>query len=152
MTRTETMPNSVAEWLHGLEGVFDAVPLSVQIGKAIYPAARYQQRLTAPENSEAWRRGGREYVREMIYCVGARPAAYVKSGNTCFRFIGDDRDWYIAGYVLKDVASDPRYAEFHPFGEAFQLAPWSVPDGTAIDHYEPRPYARVGASFFTWSK
>ncbi len=137
------MPNQIGDWLAGLGGVFDVVPMTVQIGKTCYPAARYQQTCKVPENSQAWLRGEREYVRDMIYCVGARPACYRRSDKTCFRFIGDSRDWYIASYVLDDVASNPQYSEYHPFGEAFQLAPWAVMDGTAIDHYEPKPYARV---------
>ena len=141
-----TTAKQVSDWLAALSGVFESTPLTVQIGKTSFPAARYKQRLSILENSPAWLRGEREYVREMIYCVGERPACYRRSSKTCFRFIGDSRDWYLASYVPRD-ANDSRFSEYHPFGEGFQLAPWNVPDGTAIDHHEPKPYARVGASW-----
>lgn len=112
-----------------------------------YPAARY-------ENQNG---------RPMIFAVGALPKSYVRRRATAYRFGESTCDWYVACYAPSNLSSRRRFRpqlssndspsrEFHPFGATFQIAPWDVPSGEAIDKYhywrgEHKPYTRVSASF-----
>lgn len=119
----------------------------ITIGRQTYPAARYVENCETPQGTPAYARGERGYTREMIYCVGMLPSAKLR-GNLALTIAGDTRDWYVAAYY-GDVSSRKQEVkvpnEFHPFGNSFMLAPWSVPSGGSIDEYARVPYRRMRA-------
>jgi len=137
--------NALKVWLEQC-GAHDVRPCTVTIGKATYHGAHYRETLDIPRNTPAHARGERKYTTEKLYLLGDLPAAYKRSSKTCFRFIGDSRDWYVACHSTPEVVNDDRFKPYHPLGVSVMLCPWAVPDGLAIDHYEPKPYARVGAT------
>lgn len=149
---TESLARRVASFLAALPQVRESLPYSVTIGRQTFHGARYRESFAylhdGRDSTGRTFKAGDRYMRESIFLVGALPAAYQRRAKTCFRLIGDSRDWYITCYATEETARDSRYAEYHPFGQTFIISPWDVPDGTAIDHYEPKPYTRVGA---TWS-
>lgn len=144
-----TTPSDIITYLTGIKNakITRILPCYVTIGSRTYPAARYTEHLMTPENCDAWRRGEREYDREMIYCVGFLPSAKL-NGNVAFTITGEPSEWYVAAYygnVVKRKQETAEPNEFHPFGNSFLMAPWSVPDGTQIDHHARVPYRRVAA-------
>ena len=78
-----------------------------------------------------------------LYLLGALPACYRRSSRTAF--VIDGVDWYVACYMTAERIT-LQFAPFHPCGEHFMLCRWGVPDGSAIDRYELRPYNRVAAT------
>jgi hypothetical protein len=78
-----------------------------------------------------------------IYLLGDLPSCYKRSRRTCFRLGSRDGDYYIACYANKNVTGDLRYQRYHPCGPNFMLSRWDVPDGSAIDAHEQRPFTRV---------
>jgi hypothetical protein len=120
---------AVAKWLLSLQHIAAAVPVMVQIGKQVFPGARYSlDQDGMPE--------------ERLYLVGELPASYRRSHKVCFRTADSERDWYIAAWFLQ-CAENTEYREAHPLGSHFLLAVWSMPDGWTIDKYESKPYCRV---------
>lgn len=84
-----------------------------------------------------------------LYLLGNVPPVE-RRGNVAYRFEGDGRDWYLAGYFgqvggrgILDQAGQSN--EYHPYGAIFQLFAWDHSDGRRIDSYEERPYKRVPA-------
>lgn len=132
---------SLVDWLksHGNESVSS---LTVTIKGTTYIGARYTQTLETPKGSQAHARGERKYQRTMIYCIGRLPACYRRSTRVAFKFAGDARDWYIAGY-MPTANLTKENSKYHPFGETFMLAPWDLSNGDTIDRYEPRTRDRV---------
>lgn len=150
-------PSDVVSYLASIKNakITRVIPCYVTIGRQTYPAARYMETMMTPTNSPAWARGEREYTQEVVYCVGSLPSAKLR-GNVAFILsqhadwgIEETREWYVASYY-GDVKAGKQETkapnEFHPFGNSFMLAPWSVPDGGAIDHYARVPYRRVAVT------
>lgn len=146
--------HDIATYLRSLPHVHDVVPCIVTIGRVTYQGARYMQILTTSPGSDAYRRGEREYTQDLIYLAGMLPGRYLRgrylrSSPLALTMQGDSREWYVAGYygeVVKRRRVIAESSEYHPFGNSILLAPWEVPDGMAIDHYESSPYRRVAAS------
>jgi hypothetical protein len=142
-----TTPAQIADYLRSIPKarITSTKPCTLTIGKTVYPACRYTETLNTPIGCEAYRRGEREYTREMIYVTGMLPSANLR-GNVAFTIAGESDEWYVATYfgnvsARKQETKEP--TKFHPFGNNFLLAPWNVPDGQAIDHYARVPYRRV---------
>lgn len=138
----------VTRWLEALPHIINAKPVTVRIGRETFEGAeyeavgRYESSMTGVQSGE--HKAGEEYTNRYIYLVGTLPASYRSRKATCYNFAGDSRDWYVCCYM--DAANlKPQFVPFHPFGQTFMLAPWEVPDGTAIDRYESKPYTRVAA-------
>lgn len=124
------MIQTLTEWLESLKCT-NVTACTVTIKGTTYQGASY---IDPSHNSQ-----------ERIYLLGKLPACYRRSTRTCFRVTGDTRDWYVAAYMPAERLAD-EYLPFHPFGEHFMLVPWGVPDGSKIDRYAERPYARVSAT------
>jgi len=117
---------------------------SITIGKETYPAASYIERCAVPPGCPAYDRGEREYTRHMIYCVGKLPSK-ARRGHVAFRMQDDAHDWYVAAYygnVKGRVQETAEPNDYHPFGNAFMLAPWDPVDGVTIDAHARVPYPR----------
>lgn len=137
--------NRVALWLGSLPQVTETQAARVTIGRETFNGAHYVESLVAPETA----RNPGPYKSEALYLVGPLPASYRKRSRTVYRFEGDAREWYVAGYA-DARAMAPQFAKFHPFGVAFYLRPWDVPGGESIDAGEwyagkPVTYTRVNA-------
>lgn len=136
--------HTLAAYLASLPSIAQIVPGTITIKGTDYECAWYTQTSqpvpSAPNQSVSHDR--------RIYCLGKLPACYRRSSHTVFRFPADIRDWYIACYM--DTANlhrlKPEQMKYHPFGEMFILSAWQVPDGSAIDRYETRPYTRIAAT------
>lgn len=137
----QTTSRQIVDWLLSLPNVTSASPMQVRIGRQSYPAALYTSTMTVSPGCRAYEAGQRSYQQTMIYCAGPLPSAK-RRGNVAFTIDGDARDWYVACYATQEAAENPQYAEFHPFGQSFQLAPWDIAD-SRIDQYARVPYRRV---------
>ena len=131
-----TTPSTIADWLRTLPDVQEASPLTIKIGRTVYPAASYHQWRTAPD--------GGVYVHEAIYLVGPLPAAYKRSRRVALTLPGEAAEWYVGGY-FQESNPQPQHAPYHPFGPNVLLMPWRVPSGEAIDAHEwpEKKYRRV---------
>jgi hypothetical protein len=77
-----------------------------------------------------------------IYVLGEMPKRATK---LCFRFEGDDRDWFVATYYQDNpVTLEDHQKKYHPFGKTWILHPWNIQE--PIDHYEEKKYTRIPAS------
>jgi len=145
MTDIETTAIDVANWLKGLPHIHGVEPCTVIIGDVKYPAARYRSTTKLDPSTRAYQEGKRTATSTMIYCVGMLPKAYCQSTHKAFTGI-DQYEWYVAcysGVLSKHNQAKQLASEYHPWGNSFQLSPWDVPDGQAIDHYERVPYKRL---------
>ena len=140
-----TTPSDIITYLASIKNakITRILPCYVTIGRRTHPAAHYWETLATPTGSPAYARGEREYVREMVYCVGYLPPAKLR-GNVAF--VIDGTEWYVAAYFgnvsdRKQETAVPN--EYHPFGNMFLLAPW---EGGKIDEYARVPYRRMVAS------
>lgn len=106
----------LAEWLNSLPGVSDASPVSLTMGKESWQGAVYTQR------------GERRY-----YLLGKLPLCYGRYPKTCFQFDGDNRDWYVAGYMQSFANLTEAQREYHPFGNHWLMLAWIAP-GKIDDH------------------
>lgn len=125
----------VADWLNALPGhERHAEPVRVRLGRTYYDGARFTD----------------EHGRKVFYLVGERPAAHRRSKRVVWKMPGEPYEYYVGGYIGAKSASGPQYSRFHPFGATFNLFPWSVPSGEAIDQYEPagRKYRRLYAGLY----
>jgi hypothetical protein len=131
--------NSVADWLRGLDKL-NVVPVEVIINKKTYYGARYKQKEVYTAGMTVVRDGrqkeGDVYYSDHFYLVGDRPKKFGGRAKFCFPF--GNFEWYIACYGDKGDVN-----EFHPFGNAFILMPWDVPNGSKIDTHERWTYKRV---------
>jgi hypothetical protein len=144
-----TTSAEIVDFLMRLPHISDAQPCTLKLNDCSYPAARYRATSQVPKGSPAWQRGEREHTSEMIYAVGMLPKDYLRTSHIAYTMAGDTREWFIASYAgerrhRRQMVVQP--TEYHPFGNSVLLSPWSVPDGTAIDHYEAKPYHRLPAS------
>ncbi len=116
----------VADWLGSLPGVTDASPVTLTICGERWPGAVYMK-------DGSWK----------YYLVGELPKS-VRGPKTCYQFNGDDRDWYISGYLQDAEHLQECQKQYNPFGNHWVLMPWDVPG--KIDDYEERPYQRFRVS------
>jgi hypothetical protein len=121
--------NDVANYLRTLPNCSGVLPVAVTIKGTRYEGAAY---IDEAHNKEETR----------FYLLGELPACYRRSRHTTFRFDGDSRDWYIAGYMPRENLK-PENARYNPCGINFLLMAWN--HSSAIDAHEPTPYARVAA-------
>jgi hypothetical protein len=118
----------LVEWLSQFPAVSDVREISVSIKGTTYNGASY--------------RDSNFGDKPRLYLLGALPACYRRSSRTAFVIGGND--WYVACYMeARRIEENPSFAPFHPCGEHFMLCRWEVPDGSAIDRFELRPYNRV---------
>lgn len=118
----------LTDWLAAIPTVSDIREITVTIKGTVYQGAAYRDANFANE--------------PRYYMLGRLPAYYRRSARTAF--VIDGADWYIACYITAERIT-PEYAPYHPCGEHFMLCRWQVPNGDAIDCYEPRHYRRVSA-------
>lgn len=139
MKTTESItPNAVADYLRTCAGMLQVQPCTVSLFGKTFPAAFYKQECEPLQGA----RSQEKYVRECIYVAGQRPTTMRKrDAKLCYTRTDDVREWYTAAHMDSDPGA--QFAPFHPFGANFILAPWEVPGGEKIDHYEPKPYVRV---------
>lgn len=131
---------SLKEWLESHE-CYGLREVRVTIGRSTFEGVFYRQMMPG-----GWvnMRGDvvEPYEVEAFMLLGELPASYTRRKKTVYRLPGDERDWYVAGWVTTEVATDPRYADMHYDGRAsFQLRPWAPKDGEAIDRHDR--YERV---------
>jgi len=115
------MKEQIAEWLRSLEGTTDVEPVILTIGMQTWFGAVYTQR-------------GKQHY----YLVGFRP--HQRGPKTCYRFAGDDRDWYVACYMNNYNDLPPVPKSYHPFGNNWMMMAWDAPG--SIDNGE-KPYRRM---------
>lgn len=132
--------NTAHKYIQTCSGIVSARSCSVILFGSTFEACHYHQKIPITEGCEAYRRGEREHVREMIYVVGQKPKEMKKAG-LCYTVSGDAREWYLCGYI-DEIA--PEFAAFHPHGANFLLGPWEIEGkpNSKVDDYEPRPYKR----------
>jgi hypothetical protein len=132
------------EWLEQC-GKIKARLIRVKIGKREWLGARYTQVGQYTQDMMACQDGrkkpGDTYEQELVYCIGTR----LKQNAVCFPCSDDGHEWYVAAY-LDSIADKAQFAEFHPFGPNFILAPWDIP-GTKVDTGERKPYTRIPVEF-----
>lgn len=142
-----SVANQVAEWLDSLPNVTGVRPCVVTLGKEKFEGASYVSRLQYSASMDVVRRGerkeGEACYRRNIYLVGSLPRDKKRGLKVCFPYEG--QDWYVTCYYQgsDNPAEEERVKEYHPFGHTFVLGPWDVPDGSAIDDGERKPYRRV---------
>lgn len=124
--------NVLANWLAAMPHITCVRDIVVTIKGKRYAGAAYHDAHDAGNKMR-------------LYLLGELPACYRRSARTAF--VIDGADWYVACYMQsEETMRDPRYSSHHPHGKHFILCRWAVPDGSAIDRYEPRPYNRVAAT------
>jgi hypothetical protein len=112
--------STVKEWLESC-GCTDVLPIRVTIEKEEFEGCQYTQR----------------GEQNRLYLLGNLPKVKHPTGrkhpkdHVCFTCEG--KDWYVAYYMLKENLK-PEFAEHHPFGPAFGVFQWNVPE--PIDQYE----------------
>lgn len=137
---------TVSQWLSAMPHIRNVQEVTITIGKSTWHGAQYESvgHYTADMDAVRWgkKKAGDEYVNTMIYLVGTKP----NHRRTCYKFADDARDWYCASYMLPENMK-PEFAQFHPFGVTWQLAPWDIegqPE-SKIDDHEEKPYQRMEA-------
>jgi len=121
-----TMKDQVAAWLESLDTITDVEPASLTIGAETWEGAVYTQN------------GTRRY-----YMVGPLPASFTHDRRVCYLFDGDDRVWYIAGFMDDFTRLKDFQKECHPFGVHWILKAWEAPE--RIDAGR-KPYRRLEIS------
>jgi hypothetical protein len=147
------MNNKLVEWLKGRGQaglkILSVRPVKVTIkGEEFHGAHVKQEYICDTVGAAAY---GQTVNEEYIYLLGEIPKCRQKRQSLCFRFVDDERDWYLSGgysrFLIRYSRQEykPFDPEYRPFGDFFMLQPWSSPDGTNIDTYERYLYVRVGA-------
>jgi len=120
---------NVARWLLSKKFVKTARPITVQIGRRFYPAARY---------TEATKRG----FQEKIYLVGEMPPLQNRLKRACYRTDHSDDGWHLLTWFrLKQPCVE--WQEACPFGTHFILVFWSSLENWAGEQSEGKPYHRI---------
>jgi hypothetical protein len=121
MTKTQ---EKIVQWLQRMDYTH-VMPVTLVIDEKQYEGAAYTQ--------------GKE---RHFYLAGNRPQPVVE---TCYRFEGNQRDWYVASYLDNYDGLTPSQQEFHPVGNNWVLVAWDhLP---AIDIHATEPYQRVKVTF-----
>jgi hypothetical protein len=98
----------LCNWLMSKRSVKTAVPVTVQIGRRLYPAARYRERQ---------RKG---LMEERLYVIGEMPPLQNRLKRACYRTDFSDDGWHLVAWVrVKQSSSELR--EVCPFGTHFVL-------------------------------
>ena len=119
----------VACWLRSKTRVKAARPVTVQIGRRNYPAARYTE-------------AHKGVLQERLYIVGEMPPLQNRLRGVCYRTDHSDDGWHLlAWFRLKHVCAELR--EALPFGTHFILAFWSELENWAGEQSEGRPFHRI---------
>ena len=119
----------VACWLRSKTRVKAARPVTVQIGRRFYPAARY---------SEVQKR----VLQEKLFVVGEMPPLQNRLRGVCYRTDHSDDGWHLlAWFRLKHRCVE--WEEASPFGTHFVLVYWSAVENWAGEQAEGRPYHRI---------
>jgi hypothetical protein len=121
--------DQVAKWLLSFQHIAMTTPVTVKIGKHVFPGAKYT------EDREA-------SVEERLYLIGELPASFRRSHKVCYRTVDSERDWYIAAW-FRETGFSVEWRQVHRFGSHLILAQWSMPPGWTIDKFEAKPYRRV---------
>ena len=132
--------NKVAEWLKSLPNVSAVHPCRVAIEKETWEGAWYQRTGTWRAGMQGVQNGthkeGETYEDTFLYLVGHLPKV-AKRKKCCYVF--GTLEWFVASYSND---KPPLVTPYHPFGNSFQLKPWSIPN-SKVDDGERSPYRRV---------
>lgn len=140
---------AVSCWLKKLG--YRSIPVLVEIDRQQFLGAAYERVAEFTSGMDGVVRGARSVgdqdIYECLYLLGRRPklCCQTKRGpggmseqKNVLRFPEDDRDWYVSCYM-----EDVQQAEYHPFGENFQLNAWDHEfTRSRIDEYDAQPRHR----------
>jgi len=119
----------VACWLRSKTRVKAARPVTVQIGRRLYPAARYTE-------------AHKGVLQERLYIVGEMPPLQNRLRGVCYRTDHSDDGWHLlAWFRLKRPSVE--WEEACPFKTHFILVFWSALENWAGEQSEGRPYHRI---------
>lgn len=112
-------------WLAGIQGARIEIGRRyvLAVGKSRFPVVEYRQTYQTPENSPAWHRGEREYVREMAYAIGPIPSPIRQRKADAIQAHG--ATLWVAGYLqAADIARlESWQCEFHYRDRAGNVPP-----------------------------
>jgi len=120
---------ALAEWLLDRENVTAATPVTVQIGRRTYSAARYTETNRGVEGTR-------------LYILGTMPPLHDKMRRICYRTDDSGYDWHLIAWFRRRAACT-EWGEVHPFGSHFILAEWSPVQNWAADQCGRRAYRRI---------
>ena len=124
----EEIATKVSHWLSSRRHIKMARPVTVQIGRRFYPAARY---------SEAHK----GVLQERLYIVGEMPPLQNRL-RVCYRTDHSDDGWHLwAWFRLKHRCVELQ--EAYPFGTHFVLVFRSALENWAGEQAEGKPYHRI---------
>lgn len=112
LTQGKTLAKQVSAYLLTLDGMLNADPVMVTIGKHAYFGAFWQQTrlpLSGAINQEP-------YIHQMYYLVGAIPDCYRRVNWQTEKHA--DQFFSVGIPVTEETVNDSRYKEFWPFGVA----------------------------------
>lgn len=122
-----------AHWLRSKTRVKAAVPVTVQIGRRLYPAARY------------WEKQRKGLMEERLYVVGEMPPLQNRLKRACYRTDFSDHGWHLAAWVrVKQSCAQLR--EVCPFGTHFVLVFQSELENWAYEQCQGKRLHRVPMS------
>ena len=125
----EDIAVKVTHWLSSQRHIRTARPVTVQIGRRFYAAARYSQ-----VNKRTW--------QDRLYIVGEMPPLQNRLKRACYRTDHSDDGWrLLTWFRLKRPCLE--WEEAHPFGTHFVLVFCSALENWAGEQSEGRPYHRI---------
>jgi hypothetical protein len=121
---------AVAHWLRSREEVSAARPVIVQIGRRVYPAARYTEDHDGVEETR-------------LYVLGEMPPLQNRMRRICYRT--DDHTeyaWHVIAW-FQQRSGCTEWSEVHRFQSHFLLQLWSPLENWAADQTGKRPLRRI---------
>ena len=126
---SQELATRVTHWLLSRKWVKTARPVTVQIGRRFYPAARYSQ----------VHKGA---LQERLYIVGEMPPLQNRLRGVCYRTDHSDDGWHLLAWC-RLTRRCVELQEASPFGTHFILVFWSALENWAGEQSEGRPYHRI---------
>jgi len=128
----EEIASRVAHWLSSRRHVKVAHPVLVQIGRRLYPAARYSQ-----AHKRTW--------QDRLYIVGEMPPLQNRLKRACYRTDHSDDGWHLLAWCrLKSGCVELQ--EAHPFGTHFVLVFCSALENWADEQADGKQLHRIPMS------
>ena len=127
--RKEEIAVKIAHWLSSRRHVKTAHPVLVQIGRRLYPAARYTE-----ANKRAW--------QDRLYIIGEMPPLQNRLKRACYRTDHSDDGWHLFAWCrLKSCCVELQ--EAHPFGSRFVLVFCSALENWATEQADGKRLHRI---------
>ena len=125
---TQNTALDLVQWLLRQPKVIRAKPVTVQIGRRKWAAAKYEQTR-------------HDWEQCKLYVLGTLPPLHEKR-QICYRTDDSEFAWHLVAW-FRQKRHCTEWEEAHPFGNHFILIHCSPIECWAIEQYEPQPYRRI---------